>query len=167
MNITFHQIHKDEFPAVLSLFKEAAEKIAKMNIDHWQYWKNPPAEKITWVKDGIKNNEYFFIKNTNHATVGMVRILNEDLLYWGEQKEPALYVHSLTVKEAYNGLGLGKIILDAIETQAKTKKRNFLRLDADSKNPKLCKFYENLGFKKVGKKTLPISTYNLYEKNIL
>ncbi|WMI66011.1 GNAT family N-acetyltransferase [Aestuariibaculum sp. YM273] len=167
MTITFHQVLHNELPTVLNLFKEAAEKIAKKHIDHWQYWKNPPAEKIEWVQDGINKNEYFFIKNTNHATIGMVRILNEDILYWGEQKEPALYVHSLIVKEAYNGSGLGKLVLEAIAGQAKSKQRKFLRLDADSKNPKLCKYYENLGFNKVGKKTLPLSTYNLYEKTIL
>ncbi|MCR8666543.1 GNAT family N-acetyltransferase [Aestuariibaculum sp. M13] len=167
MTLTFHQIHNDDLPTVLSLFKEAAEKIAKMKIDHWQYWKNPPADKIKWVKDGINNNEYFFIKNTNHATIGMVRILNEDILYWGQQQASALYVHSLTVKEEYNGQGIGKLILDTIEHQAKMKQCEYLRLDADSKNPRLCNYYESLGFKKVGEKTLTISTYNLYQKEIL
>ncbi|GAA4293039.1 GNAT family N-acetyltransferase [Aestuariibaculum suncheonense] len=167
MTLTFHQIHRDEFNTVLNLFKEAAEKIAKMHIDHWQYWKNPPAEKIKWVQDGIKNNEYFFIKNTSNTTIGMVRILNEDHLYWGDQKDAALYVHSLMVKTEYNGQGIGKTILKSIEEQAKAKSCNYLRLDADSKNPKLCGYYEHLGFNKVGEKVLPISTYNLYQKEIL
>lgn len=57
-----------------------------MQIDHWQYWKNPPQEKVSWVEEGIKNREFFFIDDRDKNSIGMVRMLNEDLLYWGKQK---------------------------------------------------------------------------------
>ncbi len=151
---------------VLDLFKEAAEKIAKMEIDHWQYWKNPPSEKIHWVKDGIQNNEFFFIKQANGETAGMVRILDEDLLYWGQQNTKAKYVHSLVVKEEFSGQGIGQLILQEIEKLAKKDECDYLRLDADAANPRLCQYYEKQGFTKVDTKQLALSTYNLYEKNL-
>ena len=151
---------------VLGLFKETAEKISKMNIDHWQYWKNPPAEKVKWVEDGIRNQEFFFINGSNGENIGMVRILKEDLLYWGAQDEKAKYIHSLVVKEAYNGKGVWTEVLLEIEKTARKEKCKYLRLDADSKNPKLCNYYEKIGFKKVGFKELPLSIYNLYEKKL-
>ncbi|KXN98913.1 GCN5 family acetyltransferase [Aequorivita aquimaris] len=166
MEFNFRKIEKKDKDKVLELFKEAAEKINKMNIDHWQYWKNPPKEKIEWVEEGILNNEFFFIKELNGKNIGMVRILDEDLLYWGKQKEKAKYVHSLVIKEDYNGKGLGTKILQKIETTAKTDNCKYLRLDADSKNPKLCQYYEKIGFEKMGIKELPLSNYNLYEKKI-
>ncbi|MGG8495484.1 GNAT family N-acetyltransferase [Tenacibaculum sp. TC6] len=166
MKIVFKQIEIKDKNEVLALFKETAEKINKMNINHWQYWKNPPQEKITWVEEGILNHEFFFVENSHQENLGMVRILNEDLLYWGEQNEKAKYIHSLVVREAYNGKGIGTKILQEIENNAKNDNCKYLRLDADSKNPKLCSYYENLGFQKVGKKELSLSTYNLYEKNI-
>ena len=166
MNITFNQISKGEKEEVLQLFKEAAEKIHKMNIDHWQYWKNPPKEKIKWVEQGIENNEFFFINNSDNKNLGMVRILNEDVLYWGKQEHKATYIHSLVVREKYNGKGLGTRIIQEIETQAKRNNCKYLRLDADSKNPKLCHYYEKLGFKQVGTKKLPLSVYNLYQKEL-
>lgn len=165
MNITFRQIENKD--TVLKLFKKAAEKINKMNIDHWQYWKNPPIEKIKWVEEGIQNNEFFFIDTTNRENLGMVRILNEDLLYWGKQNEKAKYIHSLVVKEKYNGKGLGIKIIQKIELKAKEDNYKYLRLDADSKNLKLCNYYEKIGFKKVGTKELPLSVNNLYEKQLL
>ncbi|MBW2962956.1 GNAT family N-acetyltransferase [Mesonia aestuariivivens] len=163
----FIPIKLKDLPTVLNLFKEAAERIHKMNIDHWQYWKNPPKEKIQWVKEGIKNKEFFFIEDTEGLLIGVVRILQEDLRYWGKQKEKASYIHSLVVQEKYNGKGMGTKIIHEIEKKAHYANTSYLRLDADAKNPKLCKYYENLGFEKAGIKELQLSTYQLYQKKIL
>ena len=166
MKIHFKQIEIKDLEQVLHLFKRSAEKIKKMDIDHWQYWTNPPAEKIRWVEDGINNQEFFFIQTPNQDPIGMVRIMDEDVLYWGKQAEKAKYIHSLVVREHYNGQGMGQRIIETIGEQAKLQNCRYLRLDSDAKNPKLCSYYEKLGFKKVGIQELPLSTYNLYEKEL-
>ena len=166
MEITFKQIKPKEINEVLQLFKETAEKIHKMNVDHWQYWKNPPKEKIEWVEEGIQNNEFFFIDGPGGENIGMVRILSQDSLYWGERTDKAKYVHSLVIKEKFNGQGLGTKVLHEIQQKGKQDNCEYLRLDADSKNSGLCRYYETLGFKKVGLRTLSLSDYNLYEKKI-
>ncbi|CAM1341925.1 GNAT family N-acetyltransferase [Tenacibaculum amylolyticum] len=164
MNIIFKQIETKDLNQVLELFKEAAEKIALKNVDHWQYWKNPPTEKIQWVVEGIQKKEFFFINNTVQENIGMVRIMNEDELYWGIQTEKAKYIHSLVVKGAYNGKGIGAKIIQEIENNAKKDACKYIRLDAVATNTKLCKYYEKLGFQKVGVKEMPLSLNNLYEK---
>ncbi len=167
MDFIFNQIEIKDKNIVLELFKKTAEKINKMNIDHWQYWKNPPLEKIKWVEEGIANNEFFFISTPNKENLGMVRILEEDLLYWGKQRSKARYIHSLVIKEEFNGKGIGTKVINKIGERAKREGYNFLRLDADSKNSKLCGYYEKIGFKKVGIKTLPLSVNTLYEKELI
>jgi len=166
MNIHFQQIEIKDKNIVLGLFKKAAERIDRMNIDHWQYWKNPPLEKIKWVEEGINNKEFFFIEDSHGENLGMVRILDEDLPYWGKQTDKAKYIHSLVVGEKHNGKGIGNKTIEKIERDAKTQNCKYLRLDADSKNPKLCSYYEKMGFKKTGTKELPLSVYNLYEKEL-
>ena len=166
MKINFIPIQAKDYYKVINMFQSAAERINQMAIDHWQYWKNPPLEKIQWVKDGLLNNEYFFVVNTKEETVGMVRILNQDLIYWGKQNEKANYIHSLVVKEQYSGKGLGIQILNQVAKNAKQQQCKYLRLDADAKNPKLCCYYEKQGFKKVGEKQMTLSTYNLYQKEL-
>ena len=166
MFIEFCQIEINNKDVVLSLFKEAAIKIAKMNVDHWQYWKNPPLEKIKWVEEGIENKEFYFIKNTDNDTIGMVRILEEDLLYWGKQEDKSLYIHSLVVREQFNKKGVGKIILNKVESLAQQKQYKYLRLDAVSTNTKLCKYYEKQGFNKVGTKELKDTVNNLYQREV-
>src|SRR5690606_7005231 len=166
MDITFEQAESKDKSMILQLFKNAAERINKMNIDHWQYWINPPVKKIKWVEEGIENKEFFFIHTVEGENIGMVRIMDEDILYWGKQKEKAKYIHSLVVTDRYNGKGIGTKIIQKIEDNAKKDSCSYLRLDADAKNPKLCSYYEKLGFEKVGNKELPLSTYNLYEKEL-
>lgn len=166
MQFTFRQIFPTDQPEVMAVFKRAAEKIHKKNVDHWQYWHNPPQEKLDWLEEGLRNKEYFFIENETGTRIGMVRILDEDQLYWGEQTEKAKYVHSLVVEDAYNGQGLGAKILEAIATQAKAQGCRYLRLDADARNPRLCRYYEALGFEHVGQKKLTISSYNLYQREL-
>jgi ribosomal protein S18 acetylase RimI-like enzyme len=166
MKLVFKKIEKEDITAVLALFKETAEKISKKNIDHWQYWKNPPADKVKWVEDGIDQNEFFFIQSKDKEDIGMVRILDEDELYWGKQDEKAKYIHSLVVREVFNGKGYGGIVLEMVENFAKNDNCLYLRLDADSENPKLCNYYEQLGFMKVGTKKMSISIYNLYQKEL-
>ncbi len=39
MTIEFTPISLSNVDLVLTLFRDAAEQIAKKNIDHWQYWK--------------------------------------------------------------------------------------------------------------------------------
>ena len=164
MNFKLKPVNRKELNMVLDLFKEAALSISKKNINHWQYWKNPPIEKVNWVKEGLDNKEFYFIESLEADIMGMVRILKKDLLYWGEKKDKALYIHSLVVKEKFSGLGIGKQVINKIEKESKNC--DYLRLDCDAKNPKLCNYYIKQGFVKVGEKTLPLSTYNLYEKKI-
>lgn len=162
MKIEFTPISLSNVDLVLTLFRDAAEQIAKKNIDHWQYWKNPPPEKINWVKEGIEHNEFFFIKNSHQNIAGMVRILEHDNLYWGENLDSARYVHSLVILDGFKGLG--KEVLQKIEQDSRNKGYDYLRLDCDSNNPRLCKYYEKQGFLQVGTKKLPLSTYRLYQK---
>lgn len=166
MKFKFKAAHKKDLPTILDNFKRAAQKIAEKGIDHWQYWHNPPADKIRWVEEGIANREFFFVENSKGKRVGMVRILNEDNLYWGKQPDKAKYVHSLVITEDYNGRGFGKTILKQIEHQARDQNCAYLRLDCAANNPKLCRYYEKQGFKKVGQTTLSASTYNLYQKKV-
>ena len=164
MHFKLKQIGIKELNIVLDMFKDAAISISKKNIDHWQYWKNPPLEKVNWVKDGLINKQFYFIESAEHEVMGMIRVLNKDLLYWGDKDDRARYIHSLTIKQKFDGLGLGAAVLNEIEKVSINC--DYLRLDCDSKNPQLCSYYLKLGFRKVGEKKLPLSVYNLYEKQI-
>ncbi len=166
MDIHLILAQKAEIDIALSLFKSAAESIAKKNIDHWQYWKKPTVDNIAWVQEGFDSKQFYFIKNALGETVGMLRIMEEDLSYWGAKNDQAKYIHSLVVLEQYKGLRIGNNVLQIVEQEAVKHEYNYLRLDCLDSNPGLCQYYENYGFTKVGTKHLPPASYSLYEKRL-
>ncbi|UTW63580.1 GNAT family N-acetyltransferase [bacterium SCSIO 12741] len=150
----------------LSFLQSAAKSLAKKGVDQWQYWLNPPKDELAWLEDGLRNGDYYFIQLNSDEIAGMVRIQTEDHLYWGEKADQAWYIHSLIVEEKWAGLQLGTNVLEKIELDAIESNQDFLRLDCLASNEKLCSYYQNQGFEKVGQVDLPLSTCNLYEKKI-
>ena len=155
-----------DFEIAIELLQSAASTLAKKNISQWDYWMNPPQEKIIWLEEGFKRKEFYLIKTSIGKLIGMVRIMNKDLTYWGEMNDKAIYVHSLIIKEEFKGHKIGQKVIDKIKGKAKKKEIGLMRLDCDNSNKKLCKYYENIGFQKVGEKQLRLGIYNLYEKNL-
>lgn len=167
MEITFKKATKTDLGSLLQVLKEAAQKISKKRIDHWQYWIDPPTEKVNWVKEGIANGEYFFI-NHKGDSLGIIRILDQDRVYWSasQNRDRAKYIHSLVIFEAYNGKGMGQKVIEAVTSLARKENCSYLRLDCDAHNSKLCQYYEKQGFIKVTTKRFPYSINNLYERKV-
>jgi ribosomal protein S18 acetylase RimI-like enzyme len=152
---------------VFDLFSATAQILARKKINQWKYWVNPPTEKVIWVEEGIKKEEFFFIVNQKQHTMGVVRVSNDDVLYWGQMNDKAKYIHSLIVKEEFSGLKLGTAVIKKIKEEAILDNVEYLRLDCDCTNKKLCKYYIDHGFTKVRVKELPLGKYNLYQQKIL
>jgi len=93
----------------------------------------------------------------------MYRLSQEDLDYWGPNNDGALYIHSLVTHPDFVGKGIGHQMIADVIRDMKTRNQTLLRLDCHAGNKKLCTYYEQLGFEKVGEKLMPHSLNNLYE----
>ncbi len=166
MQLSLHTVSLTEIQIAFDLLRHASENLERKGIKQWDYWQNPPQEKVDWVQAGFKAGEFYFIKNKEKFTLGMVRILDADELYWGKQMERARYIHSLVVHEDFAGQQIGEKVIELIAQRAKENTCQYLRLDCDASNPKLCEYYTKQGFAKVGEKKLSLGLYNLYQKEI-
>ncbi len=166
MKLTYKKAKTSELNTALDLLRKAAEFLSEKKIDQWEYWTNPPADKLKWIKEGFKNGEFYFVSNDASSLIGMYRLSKEDLMYWGKQEKKARYIHSLVVLPEFSGKNIGFKIIEKIEQEMLTDCISFLRLDCNSTNERLCKYYVDLGFEKVGQKQMPLSLNNLYEKEL-
>jgi len=165
MNISFQKATISQTPLAFELLKKAALRLKSKQIDQWQYWLNPPVEKVEWINEGFKNEEFFFIKDAS-TIIGMFRLMKEDLIYWSEQASPAIYLHSLVIIDEYTGFQIGRKILEDVIKEAQQSGVPFFRLDCNAINSQLCSYYESFGFVKVGEVQMFHSLNNLYEINL-
>jgi ribosomal protein S18 acetylase RimI-like enzyme len=167
MDLHFRTAQREEFFLIILLLKQAAEKLQIKSIEQWGIWLNPNPELLNWIQTGVAKGEFFIVENRIQQILGMFRLSSSDVMYWGENTNNAAYVHSLTVKPEFSGAGIGKMVLKRIEEKLVNDSIELLRLDCNAGNAWLCNYYEKQGFIKVGKKQMPHSLNNLYEKQLL
>jgi hypothetical protein len=120
MNISLRLALMDETGTAFMLLIRAAESLKKKGIDQWSYWTDPPLDKIQWLKNGFINREFYFIENDQQQYLGMVRLLDDDTLYWGGMEDTAKYINSLVVPEQFYNNNLGRRV---VETLGKLSKK--------------------------------------------
>lgn len=162
MNISYRLADISEINIALNLLKLAALRLKSKNIDQWQYWLNPSDEKIEWINSGFLNNEIFFIFD-EVKIIGMYRLQDQDLIYWGNMNDTSNYIHSLVVIDEYTGKKIGSNLINYLIQKARNNNVTFFRLDCNASNKGLCNYYQNLGFQKVGEVLMPHSLNNLYQ----
>lgn len=167
MQLLFKQAKPEELEIALSFLKMGAELLKTKNIAQWNMWLTPSADNINWIKEGFENQEFYFVENQNGQRLGMFRLSEQDLLYWGETEQNANYIHSLVVDPAFSGNDLGKDIIIQIQKELINNGVPLLRLDCKADNKWLCGYYEKQGFVKTGEKLMPHGLNNLYEKQLI
>lgn len=102
------------------------------------------------------------------AVAGTIILQETDLDYWQQYKKESncYYIHKLSLLPKYTGKGLSKKILDWAEGEAISAGKTYLRLDCNKDRGKVCKIYEDFGFKRKDIKTINGREVVLYEKNV-
>ena len=163
MDFTACPAGPEALPLVLQILKEGAERLQQQGIDQWQGWHAPDAERLAWLQDGLARGEFYLLQ-ADGQTIGMYRYLHADDLYWGPQTVEARYVHSLAVRPAWAGRGIGQALLQRLFAQAKAEGAACFRLDCVAHNPALRRYYEALGFAAAGEAALRGQRFTLLER---
>ncbi|WP_069874474.1 GNAT family N-acetyltransferase [Streptomyces malaysiensis] len=134
-----------DLPRLLKFRTDTASWLQVRGIDQWS---NPfPSQHIA---ASIQRGEVFLVKEGEGPDVAATITLDQeaDPLLWteDERREPALYVHKLTVDRAHAGIRLGARMLDWAGDRAARHGARWLRLDAWTNNPRLHEYYIDLRF---------------------
>ena len=121
-----------------------------------------------WVLNSLSRRVTYVVEQDG-LPVATFSLDWDDAVYWGAQEPIAGYLHGLSVRKGFNGLGLGSFAIDWCAEQVSALDRRFVRLGCDARNIKLCAYYDSLGFIRVG--TAPTPEHgdyidSLYEKAI-
>lgn len=163
MDFTTRPAGPNGLPLILQILQEGADRLRQRGIDQWQGWHHPDAERLAWVQEGLAQGQFHFLEAEGQV-IGMYRLLDSDELYWGPQTVVANYVHSLAVRPAWAGRGIGAALLQRLFAEAKAAGASVFRLDCVSTNPALRRYYEGLGFAAVGEAALRGQRFTLLER---
>lgn len=84
--------------------------------------------------------------------------------FWPEVKEnESGFIHKLCVRRDFAGRNLSTRMVGYAVSESKKKLIEYVRLDTDFANPRLCSLYEGMGFVKAGRKHGNGRDYALYE----
>lgn len=154
-----------EVDVVLGVLNDAAQWTVDRGAAGWR----PGIWTTRWLLEGIERGETFLARRDG-TVVATITLQWSDPLFWGERPPDAGYVHRLAVTSDAHGEGIGRRLVEWAERVTVSRGRPFLRLDTAYENPKLCAYYEALGFAFRGEKTLTGDWgsyhYALYEKRI-
>jgi GNAT superfamily N-acetyltransferase len=135
---------------VLDVLGEAAAWVrSSLGIDQW-----PERFPSALIDDGIKRGEVFVAVRAGGAVAGTFTLLWSDPLFW-EARDDAGFVHRLAIRRSQ--AGLGRRLLVWADAEAARRGRRYLCVDVMSQNGPLCRYYERLGFSRVGEITGPVS----------
>lgn len=107
----------------------------------------PWGEHFPEVPPRIARGEVYLALRDGEA-VGTFQLNWRDAAVWGDDglDGRAGYVHRLAVLPSGSGRGLGAVMLDQAARLIERHGRTLLRLDVDTVNPGLRRYYERLGF---------------------
>jgi GNAT superfamily N-acetyltransferase len=131
---------------VIDVLAEASAWLAAQGIQQWP---------VRFAEDfiaAVAAEGNLYVAVVDSKIVGTVTLQWSDPLFWGERSD-AGFLHRLAVRRASAGLGV-KLIAWA-EQVAMAKGREYLCLDTLKSNLRLRRYYEELGFQKVGEITGP------------
>ena len=150
--------------SVLGIMRDAAIWLEDCGIDQWRVILTPTFLKV--VQDRV-NGGCTYLASFNGQDIGTITIQWEDPYSWGEKGKDGLagYIRGMTVLRKYAGKGIGRDMLNW-GMRVIAENRPFVRLDCMTENQRLCRYYEEMGFRSEGQKTLDNGfRTNLYEKN--
>lgn len=96
--------------------------------------------------------------------VAAMVVQQSDEFFWPDVPEgESFFVHKLATVRSLKGRGVAVAMLNWAKVRAVEQRRAYLRLDCAADRPKLCSFYEDYGFRHVGRRQVGPHDTAFYE----
>ncbi len=153
---------QDDVPTVLEILTEASE---------WQLargfsnpWPLPFPEGP--YRDAVDRGELIVAEAPSGDVVATMILQWEDRPIWGERPADAGYVHKLAVRRNFAGRDTGGTLLEWAADRTRERARRWLRLDTLTARPRLHRYYEEHGFRRVGETLRGDVPLTLFERDL-
>lgn len=156
----------EDIETITVLIQEAIKEMEKHDIYQWD-GLYPTAEDF--AADIKKENLY--VAEENGKIIALYVISGEsneayNNAEWKYPRETSLVIHRFCVSPGFQNRGIGKKMLNKIESQIKSMGYDSVRLDVFTKNPYAQKLYRNNGYEVRGFAEWRKGRFDLMEKKL-
>lgn len=144
----FRQGGPEDVESLIGLVDRRMAWMDRVGIDQWNnshYHERYPRE---YYRERAARGELYVLERLGDGEAVAAAVLFERDARWGERPESAFYIHHLASSEDVKGAG-AEFVRRAAE-YARSRGKQFLRLDSKIGNEALERWYNSLGFKAVG-----------------
>ena len=144
MNYLIRKAKVEDTDAIIEIVKD----VVKNKEDSGLNWDDSYPNKEVYLKD-IENDKLYVII-LNNKVLGAIATYEEldkeyENVNWNVRD--GLVIHRLVVHREYQKLGLGSLLMEYVENEAKKLNIESIKLDTYSKNIKGVNFYKKNGYK--------------------
>lgn len=146
MKLTIRKATVEDTEALLSLMEDTRKFKLSLGDEAWGDYPFTGND----VALRLKSNGCY-VAELGNRLAGSISLIWDDEHNWGDEgkDKAAGYIHGLMVSKDFRGKDLGKHMINWAIEQVKDTGRPFVRLDCRADNKGLCKYYEDMGFKRV------------------
>ena len=143
----FRKIWEDEVPDLFDLVLRRIQWMDERGIKQWNVTGYAEAYPLSYYEQQRQLGSVYVLTDGESSEILCGAVLREADERWDDET-PALYLHNFVSKIGAHGAGTA--FLRIAEAYARNNGKQYFRLDSAEDNPKLAKYYEELGFVAVG-----------------
>lgn len=156
----------EDIEAITVLIQEAIQEMEKHGIYQWDELYPAAAD----FEDDIRKGNLYVAEENEKIIALYVISCESDEAYnnaeWKYPRETSLVLHRFCVSPGFQNRGIGKKVLNKIESQIRSMGYDSLRLDVFTKNPYAQKLYRNNGYEVRGFAEWRKGRFDLMEKKL-
>ena len=155
-------ISQGDITIAIEIMREAASWLIETGKPLWRL------EDLTEQKllAGISKEDIYVGWVANEAAAAMILQWN-DPFFWPQVKDDSGFIHKLVVRRHYSGTGISRQMVEWAKQEAQRRGKDYLRLDCAGDRPKLCSFYERIGFRQVDRRMVGPFDEAFYEMRLV
>ena len=152
------KITQGDTSLAIEIMREAAAWLIEMGKPLWRL------EDLTEQKilAGISKDDVYVGWVAGEAAAAMI-LQWSDLFFWPQAKDDSGFIHKLVVRRRFADMDVSRQMVAWAKQEVQRRGREYLRLDCAADRPKLCSFYESLGFQLVDRRMVGVFDEAFYE----
>ncbi len=114
---------------------------------------------------GITKDDVYVGWVAEEAAAAMI-LQWSDPFFWPQANDDSGFIHKLVVRRRFAGMNVSRQMVEWAKQEARRRGKTYIRLDCAGDRPKLCSFYESLGFQQVDRRMVGVFDEAFFEMRL-